>query len=47
MRIGEQLELVSSLKGEQDRKKRREEVRSLLVDLGIEACYRSVSYTHL
>ncbi len=40
MRIGEQLELVSSLKGEQDRKKRREEVRSLLVDLGIEACYR-------
>ena len=40
MRIGEQLELVSSLKGEQDRKKRREEVQSLLVDLGIEACYR-------
>lgn len=39
MRIGEQLELVSRLKGEQDRKKRREEVRSLLVDLGIEACY--------
>lgn len=40
MRIGEQLELVSRLKGEQDRKKRREEVQSLLVDLGIEACYR-------
>ena len=40
MRIGEQLELVSTLKGEQDRKKRREEVQSLLVDLGIEACYR-------
>jgi len=39
MRIGEQLELVSRLKGEQDRKKRREEVQSLLVDLGIEACY--------
>ena len=40
MRIGEQLELVSRLKGEQDRTKRREEVQSLLVDLGIEACYR-------
>lgn len=39
MRIGEQLELVSRLKGEQDRKKKREEVQSLLVDLGIEACY--------
>ena len=39
MRIGEQLELVSRLKREQDRKKRREEVQSLLVDLGIEACY--------
>ena len=39
MRIGEQLELVSRLKGEQDRKKRREEVQSLLVDLGIVACY--------
>lgn len=31
---------MSRLKGEQDRKKRREEVQSLLVDLGIEACYR-------
>ena len=40
MRIGEQLELVAKLKGEEDRKKRQEEVRSLLADLGIEACYR-------
>ena len=40
IRIGEQLELVAKLKGEEDRKKRQEEVRSLLADLGIEACYR-------
>ena len=40
MRIGEQLELVAKLKGEQDKRRRQEEVRSLLADLGIDACYR-------
>ena len=39
MKIGDQLELVAKLKGEKDRKKRREEVKALLADLGIEACY--------
>ena len=39
MKIGDQLELVAKLKGEKDKKKRQEEVKSLLADLGIEACY--------
>ena len=39
MRIGDQLELVAKLKGEKDKKKRQEEVKALLADLGIEACY--------
>ena len=39
MKIGDQLELVAKLKGEKDKKKRQEEVKALLTDLGIEACY--------
>ncbi len=39
MKIGDQLELVAKLKGEKDKKKRHEEVKALLADLGIEACY--------
>lgn len=39
MKIGDQLELVAKLKGEKDKKKRQEEVKALLPDLGIEACY--------
>ena len=39
MKIGDQLELVDKLKGEKDKKKRQEEVKALLADLGIEACY--------
>ena len=39
MKIGNQLELVAKLKGEKDKKKRHEEVKALLADLGIEACY--------
>lgn len=39
MKIGDQLELVAKLKGDKDKKKRQEEVKALLVDLGIEACY--------
>lgn len=39
MKIGDQLELVAKLKGEKDKKKRQEEVKALLSDLGIEACY--------
>ena len=39
MKIGDQLELVAKLKGETDKKKRQEEVKALLADLGIEACY--------
>ena len=39
MKIGNQLELVAKLKGEKDKKKRQEEVKALLADLGIEACY--------
>ena len=38
MKIGDQLELVAKLKGEKDKKKRQEEVKALLADLGIEAC---------
>lgn len=39
MKIGDQLELVAKLKGEKDKKKRQEEVKALLADLGIEAYY--------
>ena len=39
MKIGDQLELVAKLKGEKDKKKRHEQVKALLADLGIEACY--------
>lgn len=39
MNIGDQLELVAKLKGDKDKKKRQEEVKALLADLGIEACY--------
>ena len=39
MKIGDQLELVAKLKGEKDKKKRQEDVKALLADLGIEACY--------
>lgn len=39
MKIGDQLELVAKLKGEKDKKKRHEEIKALLADLGIEACY--------
>ena len=39
MKIGDQLELVAKLKGEKDKKKRQEEVKALLADLDIEACY--------
>ena len=39
MKIGDQVELVAKLKGEKDKKKRQEEVKALLADLGIEACY--------
>ena len=39
MKIGDQLELVAKLKGEKEKKKRKEEVKALLADLGIEACY--------
>ena len=39
MKISDQLELVAKLKGEKDKKKRQEEVKALLADLGIEACY--------
>lgn len=39
MKIGDQLELVAKLKGEKNKKKRQEEVKVLLADLGIEACY--------
>lgn len=39
MKIGDQLELVAKLKGEKDKKKRQEEIKALLADLGIEACY--------
>ena len=39
IKIGDQLELVAKLKGKKDKKKRQEEVKALLADLGIEACY--------
>jgi len=39
MKISDQLELVAKLKGEKDKKKRHEEVKALLADLDIEACY--------
>lgn len=39
MKIGEQLEVVAKLKGEKDASKRKEEVKGLLAELGIENCY--------
>ena len=39
MKIGDQLELVAKLKGEKDKKNAKREVKALLTDLGIEACY--------
>ena len=39
MRIGDQLELVSKLKGEKNKAARQAEVRALMEDLGIEASY--------
>lgn len=39
MKIGDQLEVVAKLKGEKDSSKRKEEVKGLLAELGIENCY--------
>ncbi len=39
MKIGDQLEIVAKLKGEKDASKRKEEVKGLLAELGIENCY--------
>ena len=39
MNIGDQLEVVAKLKGEKDASKRKEEVKGLLAELGIENCY--------
>ena len=39
MKIGDQLEVVAKLKGEKDPSKRKEEVKGLLAELGIENCY--------
>lgn len=39
MKIGDQLEVVAKLKGEKDTSKRKEEVKLLLAELGIENCY--------
>ena len=39
MKIGDQLEGVAKLKGEKDASKRKEEVKGLLAELGIENCY--------
>lgn len=39
MKIGDQLEVVVKLKGEKDASKRKEEVKGLLAELGIENCY--------
>ena len=39
MKIGDQLEVVAKLKGEKDASKRKEEVKGLLTELGIENCY--------
>ena len=39
MKIGDQLEVVAKLKGEKDASKRKEELKGLLAELGIENCY--------
>ena len=39
MKIGDQLEVVAKLKGEKEASKRKEEVKGLLAELGIENCY--------
>ena len=39
MKIGDQLEVVAKLKGEKVASKRKEEVKGLLAELGIENCY--------
>ena len=39
MKIGDQLEVVAKLKCEKDASKRKEEVKGLLAELGIENCY--------
>lgn len=39
MKTGDQLEVVAKLKGEKDASKRKEEVKGLLAELGIENCY--------
>lgn len=39
MNIGDQLEVVAKLKGEKDASKRKEEIKGLLAELGIENCY--------
>ena len=39
MKIEDQLEVVAKLKGEKDASKRKEEVKGLLAELGIENCY--------
>ena len=39
MKIGDQLEVVAKLKGEKDASKRKEEVKGLLAEIGIENCY--------
>ena len=39
MKIGDQLEVVAKLKGEEDAAKRKAEVKGLLAELGIEDCY--------
>ena len=39
MKIGDQLEVVAKLKGAKDVSKRKEEVKGLLAELGIENCY--------
>ena len=43
MKIGDQLEVVAKLKGEKDASKRKEEVKGLLAELGIENCYGQYS----
>ena len=39
MTVGDQLEEVSKLKGQRDASKRKEEVQTLLKELGVEGCY--------
>lgn len=39
MKIGDQLEVVAKLKGEEDAAKRKADVKGLLAELGIEDCY--------